>query len=68
MLSKLFLVIKKASFALKNIGLISRTTSHYPCNPKLFPKNPRTYGKELPTIKIIDKPNVTELGLKLAGF
>ena len=45
-----------------------RTTNHYPCNPKLFPKNPRTYGNELPNIKIIDKPNVTELGLKLAGF
>ena len=45
-----------------------RTTNHYPCKPKLFPKNPRTYGAELPVITIIDKPRLTDLGNKLAGF
>ena len=45
-----------------------RTTSHYPCNPKLFPTHPRTYGNELPTITLINNPTVSELGLKLAGF
>ena len=45
-----------------------RMTSHWPCKVKLFPKNPRTYGAELPKIKQINKPILNELGLKLAGF
>ncbi len=45
-----------------------RTTSHYPCNIKLFPKHPRTYGNELPTITEIEKPILSDLGKKLAGF
>lgn len=45
-----------------------RTTSHYPCNIKLFPKNPRTYGNELPTIAEIEKPILSDLGKQLAGF
>jgi ectoine hydroxylase-related dioxygenase (phytanoyl-CoA dioxygenase family) len=45
-----------------------RTTSHYPCNIKLFPKNPRTYGGILPKITQINKPILNELGLKLAGL
>ena len=45
-----------------------RTTTHWPCNVKLFPKNPRTYGKELKSIKEINSPVLTELGKKLAGF
>jgi len=45
-----------------------RTTNHWAHKPKLFSKNPRTYGGEIPTIKNIDKPNVGEIGLKLAGF
>jgi hypothetical protein len=45
-----------------------RTTNHYPCNPKLFPKMPRTYGNEIPIITQIDKPILNELGKKLAGF
>jgi len=46
-----------------------RTTNHYPCKIKLFPKTPRTYGNDLPVITL---PNeelmLTELGKKLAGF
>ena len=45
-----------------------RTTTHWPCTVKLFSKSPRTYGNELPVINIINKPVLTEIGLKLAGF
>ena len=45
-----------------------RTTSHYPCNIKLFSKEPRTYGGIMPIITPIDKPTLTELGCSLAGF
>lgn len=46
----------------------SRTTSHYPCKIKLFGKEPRTYGETMPVIKKTEKPVLTELGKKLAGF
>ena len=45
-----------------------RMTSHWPHKPKLFPKNPRTYGGPLPNITPINKPILTELGMKVAGF
>jgi len=45
-----------------------RTTSHYPCKIKLFPKEPRTYGKDLPVITQIENPVLNDLGRKLAGF
>lgn len=45
-----------------------RTTNHWASNPKLFAKNPRTYGGDMPDITIINKPILTELGTKLAGF
>ena len=45
-----------------------RTTSHWPNKVKLFSKTPRTYGKDLPNVNLIEKPKLTELGLKLAGF
>lgn len=45
-----------------------RTTNHYPCNIKLFPKNPQTYGKELPKINNINQPLLNDIGKKLAGF
>ena len=45
-----------------------RLTTHWPSKPRLFPKNPRTYGSELPDITIIDPPILTDLGKKLAGF
>lgn len=45
-----------------------RSTSHWPCKVKLFPKNPRTYGNPLPEITQIQRPNLTKLGKSLAGF
>ena len=45
-----------------------RTTNHWPAKPKLFGKNPRTYGNELPIVTSIEKPKLTKLGKKLAGF
>ena len=45
-----------------------RTTSHWPCNIKLFPKNPRTYGKGLFEIQNINPPNLNSIGKRLAGF
>ena len=45
-----------------------RTTSHWPSNPTLFGKHPRTYGAELPEITACDKPVLTSLGKTLAGF
>ena len=56
--------LRKKKEAFNNI----RTTNHWACKPKLFPVNPRTYGKQLEEINPIQKPNVSELGLKLAGF
>lgn len=45
-----------------------RMTTHWAHKPKLFPINPRTYGAPLPNITLVDKPKLTELGMKLAGF
>ncbi|VVU94296.1 hypothetical protein CPAV1605_16 [seawater metagenome] len=45
-----------------------RLTSHWPHKIKLFPKNPRTYGKELENINTINPPVLSSLGMKLAGF
>ncbi len=45
-----------------------RMTSHWPCKIKLFSKIPRTYGKEIPNLKPISKPILSDLGKRLAGF
>lgn len=45
-----------------------RTCSHWPEKSKLFPKNPRTYGKALPIVSEIPSPVLNTLGMKLAGF
>jgi hypothetical protein len=45
-----------------------RMTTHWPHKPKLFPINPRTYGGPLPNVTPIPKPELTELGKKIAGF
>ena len=45
-----------------------RTTSHWPLKSKLFAKNPRTYGGEVPKIEPITVPILTDVGKKLAGF
>jgi hypothetical protein len=56
--------IEKKQKALKNL----RTTTHWAHRAKLFSKLPRTYGKELPPVKEINPPVLTELGKKLAGY
>jgi hypothetical protein len=45
-----------------------RMTTHWPCKIKLFPKTPRTFGRELPEFKTISKPILTDIGSRLAGF
>lgn len=45
-----------------------RTTNHYSAKTILFPKNPRTYGNEIPDIVKIEKPIINDLGYKLGGF
>jgi hypothetical protein len=45
-----------------------RMTTHWPNTIQLFPKQPRTYGNPIPNVTIPDKPRLTELGKKLAGF
>jgi hypothetical protein len=44
-----------------------RTTNHYPHKPKLFPKNPRTYGAALPKINTINPPIIFDIGQSLVG-
>jgi len=46
----------------------NRNNTWYHTKPRLFPKHPRTYGNELPVINNIEKPQLSELGKKLAGF
>lgn len=57
-------LLKKKRTAFENL----RMTSHWPSNPKLFPKNPQTYGKELPEINPIQSPVLSDLGEKLCGY
>jgi hypothetical protein len=45
-----------------------RTTSHWPHKPKLFAKRPRHYGRGYPNVTNIEKPVLTKIGKKLAGF
>jgi hypothetical protein len=46
-----------------------RLTSHHPIENRLFPKHPRTYGLELPTIIPLSCPaELTSLGKRLVGY
>lgn len=58
--------LEKKKFAFESL----RTTSHYPCNIRLFPKNPRTYGRQINgvTMDLAVKPTLTDVGKKLAGI
>lgn len=56
--------LEKKKDAFNNI----RTTNHWASKPKLFGKNPRTYGKELKETTPIKPPVLTNVGKKLAGF
>lgn len=46
----------------------SRTTKHNPQKSLLFGKFPRSYGEPIPEVTVINKPILTDLGLKLAGY
>jgi hypothetical protein len=46
----------------------SRTTSHWPHRPKLFPKTPRTYGAPLPNVTAAPSPKLSALGRRLVGL
>ena len=56
--------LKKKRKALEEL----RATTHWPCKSKLFGKNPRTFGNELPEVEPIEAPKLTEFGRKLAGY
>jgi hypothetical protein len=43
-------------------------TSHWPCNAKLFPKMPQTYGAPVLEINKLPAPILSELGKKLVGY
>ena len=45
-----------------------RMTSHWPANPKMFGKHPRTYGAELPDVTPLSRPVLNEVGRKLVGY
>lgn len=45
-----------------------RMSTHWPHRPKLFGKLPRLYGKELKPIGTLEKPVLTRLGRRLAGY
>jgi hypothetical protein len=45
-----------------------RTMSHHPCKGRLFGKMPQTYGKQIEPITPIERPELSELGMKLAGY
>jgi len=45
-----------------------RTTSHYPCKIKLFPKDPRTYGGPKVICERVPDVVLDRVGRRLAGF
>ena len=45
-----------------------RTTSHWPHKCKMFPKNPRTFGDDLPNVQEINFPVLNHIGIKLVGY
>lgn len=45
-----------------------RTTNHLAHAPKLFAKNPRTYGGPMPNITALPAPVVSDLGKRLIGY
>lgn len=45
-----------------------RMTNHFPHRGKLFPVKPYTRGKKLEPVNKINKPILTNLGLKLCGY
>lgn len=56
--------LEKKRIALKE----RRTTTHDPCNVKLFPKIPRTYGGSIHEVRAVYPPVLNDLGQRLAGM
>jgi ectoine hydroxylase-related dioxygenase (phytanoyl-CoA dioxygenase family) len=56
--------IEKKQQAFENM----RTTSHWPCHIRLFPKTPRTYGAETLEMTPLPPPTVSDFGRRLAGY
>lgn len=56
--------LKKKQRAIQEL----RSTTHYPCNIKLFSKNPHTYGKPIPSTIPVEEPMLNDLGKSLSGF
>jgi len=52
----------------KKAFLEQRMTNHWPHNPKLFPKLPRTYGNPLPNITTLPFPIIDHKYAYLIGF
>jgi hypothetical protein len=45
-----------------------RTTNHHPCRIKMFPKLPRTYGRELKFVGNLERVELADEDLHLAGY
>jgi len=45
-----------------------RTTSHWPHTPKLNPTAPRIWGRQLPSMNSIPKPQLNAIGRRLVGY
>lgn len=55
----------------REVFLEGRTTAHWPHKIRVFGKAPRTYGKEIPPVRLPPTPrleDLTPLGRRLAGF
>ncbi len=52
----------------KTIFHEKRMTSHWPNRPRVFGKQPRTYGSPLYDITPLPDPTLTDLGRRLVGF
>lgn len=57
-------MIEKRIKAFENL----RTTNHCPHQPKLFAKNPRTYGRSLPNVTEVPTPELRKIGRRLVGY
>ena len=61
-IEKRFLDLVQSFTAIQKAFNEKRTTTHYPCKIKLFPKQPHTYGGVIPEITPIGSPIIDELG------
>ena len=52
----------------KNAFFKKRTTNHWPCKTNLVSEKPCSYGEELPIVLEPKEPELSELGMSLAGL